>query len=140
MSRHQFAILGAIAMIALFAAAVSAQAVNFHSATVLQTSTTVAGRPIEYPLFHNQVTALLVQISPGGQSGRHMHPAPMFIYILDGELTYELDGQPVRLYKAGQAFVEGPGMWHNATNRSSGLLKFLAVLHGEEGKPITVRP
>jgi quercetin dioxygenase-like cupin family protein len=116
MSRHQFAILGAIAIIALFTAAVSAQAVGFNAATVLQTSTTIAGQPIEYPLFHNQVTALLVQISPGGQSGRHMHHAPMFIYILDGELTYELDGQPVKLYKAGQAFVEGPGMWHNATN------------------------
>jgi quercetin dioxygenase-like cupin family protein len=140
MIRHKFAILASIAMIALFPGAVWAQAVGVNATTVLQTSTTSAGQPIEYPLFRNQVTALLVEIVPGGQSGRHMHLAPMFIYILEGELTSELDGQPPRLYKTGQAFVESPGVWHNATNRAGGLLKFVALLHGEEGKPITVRP
>ncbi|MDR7485878.1 MAG: cupin domain-containing protein [Armatimonadota bacterium] len=107
---------------------------------VLQTSSTVAGQPIEYPLFRNQVTAFLVEIAPGGQSGRHMHPAPMFLYVIEGELTYEVDGQPARLYKPGQAFVEGVKVCHNAANRGNSPLKFLAVLHGEEGVPITIRP
>lgn len=140
MTKGKVAILGAAAAVLVLAGGVWAQAVGFKPAPVLQTSTTVAGQPIEYPLFRNQVTAFLVEIAPGGQSGRHMHPAPMFLYVTEGELTYEVDGQPPKLYKPGQAFVEGVRVWHNAINRGSGPLKFLAVLHGEEGVPTTIRP
>ncbi|MGQ0569861.1 MAG: cupin domain-containing protein [Armatimonadota bacterium] len=140
MTKGKVAILGAAVGVLLLAGAVWAQAVGFGATTVIQTTTTMAGQPIEYPLFRNQVTALLVEILPGGQSGRHMHPAPMFIYVIEGELTYEVDGQPTKVYKPGQAFVEGVRVWHNATNRGSSPVKFLAWLHGEQGVPITIRP
>ncbi len=91
-------------------------------------------------LFRNQVTAALVEIAPGGQSGRHYHPAPVFVYILEGELTWEADGHPPRLYRAGQAIVEDVNAWHNAFNGGSIPAKFLVVFLGEEGVPTTVRP
>ncbi len=132
--------LGILFSIILLAGSAWAQAIAFQPTMVLQTSTTATGQAIEFPLFRNQITAFQVEIAPGGQSGRHMHPAPMFLYVIQGQLTYEVDGQSPRLYEAGQAFVEGVRVWHNAANRGSVPLKFVAALLGEEGVPTTIRP
>lgn len=139
MTKGKFAILSAAAVVALLAGAVWAQ-VGFRSTTVLQTSTTVTGQPIEFPLFRNEIRAFLVEIAPGGQAGRHMHPIPTFAYILEGELSVEIDGQPPRLYRAGQAWVESVMTWHNAFNRGGSPAKFLVVYAAEEGKPTAIRP
>jgi len=69
-----------------------------------------------------------------------MHPVPVLVYIMEGELTVEADGQPARTYKAGQAAVEVVNTWHNGLNRGSVPVKFLVVYAGEEGKPTTLRP
>lgn len=133
-------ILGILLSIVLFGGVAWAQAVGVKSTTVLQSSITPSGRPLEFPLFRNQFSASLVEIAPGGQVGRHMHPVPVLVYILQGELTVEADGQQPRTYKAGEAAVEVVDTWHNGLNRSGVLLKFLAVFAGEEGKPVTIRP
>ncbi len=129
----------AVTSLGLFAGIVRGQT-GVRSATVLQTSTTVYERPIEFPLFRNQFTAVVVEVAPGGQVGRHMHPVPVLVYVLEGELTHEPQGMQVHTYKAGQAFVEGGGNWHDAINRGGAPLKFLAVFAGEEGRPVTIRP
>lgn len=126
--------------IALFAGGAWAQAVDVRSTTLLQASTTPAGQPIEFPLLRNQFSASLVEIAPGGQVGRHMHPVPVLVYILEGELTVEAEGQQARSYKAGQAALEVVNTWHNGMNRVSVPVKFLAIFAGEEGKPVTIRP
>lgn len=125
---------------ALFAGGAWAQAVGVRSTTLLQASTTPSGQPIEFPLLRNQFSASLVEIAPGGQVGRHMHPVPVMVYILEGELTVETEGQQPRIYKAGQAALEVVNTWHNGLNRGSVPLKFLAIFAGEEGKPVTIRP
>ena len=65
------------------------------------------------------MAANLVEIAAGGQVGRHMHPVPVLVYVLEGELTVEADGQPARTYKAGQAAVEVVNTWHNGLNRGA---------------------
>ncbi|HXF83494.1 MAG TPA: cupin domain-containing protein [bacterium] len=117
-----------------------AQAAGMKVTTVLQTSTTPAGQPIQFPLFRNQLIARVVEIAPGGQSGRHMHPLPVLVYVLEGELTVEADGQPARTYTTGQAAAEVVNIWHNATNRGAVPLKFLVVFTGQEGQPTAVTP
>jgi uncharacterized cupin superfamily protein len=37
-------------------------------------------------------------------SGRHTHPGLETSYVLDGEVTLTIDGQPPKVYKAGDAF------------------------------------
>ena len=117
-----------------------AQATGLKATTILQAATTPEGQPIQFPLFRNQFTASLVEIAPGGQVGRHMHPVPVLVYIMEGELTVEADGQPARTYRPGQAAVEVVNTWHNGLNRGSVPVKFLVVYAGEEGKPTTLRP
>ncbi len=133
-------VLALLLGVALLGGVAWAQATGVQSATILQASTTPGGQPIQFPLFRNQFTANLVEIAPGGQVGRHLHPVPVLVYIMEGELTVEADGQQPRTYKAGQAGVEVMNAWHNGLNRGSVPVKFLVVYAGEEGKPVTVRP
>src|SRR5574341_545909 len=133
-------LLLALVSVASLGGAAWAQSSGLNVTTILQASTTPAGQPIQFPLFRNQLTARLVEIAPGGQVGRHMHPVPVLVYILEGEVTVEADGQPPRTYKAGQAGVEVMNIWHNGLNRGAVPVKFLVIYAGEEGKPTTITP
>lgn len=140
MSKRMAVSLTLLLGVALLSGVAWAQATGLKSTLLLQTSTTPAGQPIQFPLFRNQLTASLVEIASGGQTGRHMHPVPVLVYIMEGELTVEADGQQLRTYKAGQAGVEVTNTWHNGLNRGSVPVKFLVVYASEEGKPTTIRP
>lgn len=125
----------------VMAAAVAAWSqVGFQATAVLQSSTTGVGQPFQFPLFRNQITALRAELVPGGQTGRHMHPVPTFVYVLEGELTVEAEGYPAKVHKAGDAFLEVVNAWHNGINRTNAPTKFLVVFSGEEGKANLVRP
>lgn len=114
--------------------------VGFQAAMLLQSNTTATGQQIQFPIFRNQITALRAELAPGGQTGRHMHPVPTFVYVLEGELVVEADGHGTKTYKAGDAFLESINMWHNGSNRTNSPTKFLVVFSGEEGKPNLMRP
>jgi len=114
--------------------------VGFQAAMLLQSNTTATGQQIQFPVFRNQITALRAELAPGGQTGRHTHPVPTFVYVLEGELTVEAEGYGAKIYKAGDAFLESVNMWHNGINRTNAPTKFLVVFSGEEGKPNLVRP
>jgi quercetin dioxygenase-like cupin family protein len=116
-------------------------AVGANSTVVLQSSKTVIGQDIQYPLMSPQVQALLIEIAPGGQTGRHQHPIPEFAYILEGTLTVAVEGQDgEKVFTAGQGFIEAMNTWHNGMNRGTTPVKILAVFIGERGKPNVVRP
>lgn len=114
--------------------------VGMNASTVLQTTTTAIGQPLQFPQARSQFTGVVIELAPGGEVGRHMHPVPNFVYVLQGEISIEAEGHPARSYSAGQSFVESVNTWHNGLNRGSAPLKILVVFAGEEGKPVTVRP
>lgn len=118
----------------------AAGAVGATSTVILQSSKTAGGRPIYYPRSHPEVTALLVEIAPGGQTGRHQHPVPEFAYILQGTLTVAIDGQGEKVFGPGQGLIEVMNTWHNGINRGKTPVKILAVFVGEQGTPNVVRP
>ncbi len=139
MHRIPAVIVGAFAGLALITGIVWAQ-VGFKASPVLQTTTTAAGQSIRFPQVNNEISALMVEIAPGGDTGRHKHPIPAFVYVLQGVITLEENGQPTRVYKAGKAFVETVDTWHNAFNKGSTPAKALVVFVGEKGRPGLVRP
>ena len=114
--------------------------VGMKSTTILQTTVTAIGQPLQFPQSRSQFTGVVIELAPGGEVGRHMHPVPNFVYVLEGEITIEAEGHPVRTYSAGQSFVESVNTWHNGLNRGSAPLRILVVFAGEEGRPVTVRP
>ena len=76
-------------------------------------------------------------MDPGGRTPLHQHPIPVYVYVMEGALEVQTEGKPVRSYKAGEAFLESVGRWHQAFNKSDKPVKLLVVFWGEEGKPTT---
>ena len=77
----------------------------------------------------------IAEIAPGAMAGRHRHPGVEIGYVLEGSVTLEHEGQPVKALKAGDAFKNEPGV-HNARNTSTTPVKILAVYLVEKGKPL----
>lgn len=67
----------------------------------------------------SEMQVWVAEIAPGAATGRHSHPTPRFVYVLEGSLLLELDGKPPQTFKVGQAFVEMPNAVHNFRNAST---------------------
>jgi len=130
----------AIAVAGLIALPAAAQ-VKFSSTPILQTGATVGGAAIAYPNSDGaELTAVRLEIGPGGETGRHMHPYPTLVYVLEGTIEVEMDSGMVRSYKAGDSFLMVVNTWTNARNKGSVPAKVLVVYIGVHGKPNLVRP
>lgn len=102
---------------------------------VIEAETTVIGQPLAYPAGTAKVTAVIVTIPPGGETGWHEHAVPLFGYMLEGELTVDYGDKGTRIYKPGEALMEAMNWPHNGTNRTQAQLRILAVYLGAEGLP-----
>jgi len=105
---------------------------------LLKTTTTGDGIPLVYPTGEAMVTARLVEIPPGGETGWHRHPIPLFAYILEGEMTIIPDGAPPKHFKAGEAFMETAG-WHNGRNEGDVPVRLLSVYSGAVDIPLAIK-
>jgi quercetin dioxygenase-like cupin family protein len=53
---------------------------------------------------------IVVEFPPGDPgSPPHRHPGPAFGLVLEGEMVFELEGEPARVVRAGEAFWEPGG-------------------------------
>src|SRR5262245_16277720 len=107
---------------------------------VLQTTTTFTGQPIRFPQGDNEITAVIAEVAPGGQVGRHLHPVPLFVYMLEGTLTIDMEKHGTHAFKAGEGFAEIVHSWHNGRNLEDKPVRFLIVFAGRKGTPNLIRP
>jgi quercetin dioxygenase-like cupin family protein len=107
---------------------------------VVKATATAAGQKLQYPQTDKpEIESVLIEIAPGGESGRHMHPVPTYVYVLEGTLTVEMDHGSPREYAAGSGFLESVNTWHNGKNLGQAPVKFLVVFVSEEGKKNFIR-
>jgi quercetin dioxygenase-like cupin family protein len=81
---------------------------------------------------HEMVQAR-VDLGPEAPVVKHTHPGDEIIYILEGSLEYQLDGQPTRTYNAGDALTVPAGVVHAVRNGNAAELATYVV---EKGKPL----
>lgn len=81
----------------------------------------------------------LVEIPAGGREGRHSHPAEAFVYVMDGTLTFDVEGKPAATYRAGDSFFIEPGRVHEGINSGSAPAKLVAVFVTDKDKPMTTQ-
>lgn len=96
------------------------------------------GKPIAYPQGKPEMTALLVEIAPGAQTGWHHHLVPNFAYMLEGTLELTLDDGRVRLLKAGEELPEVVNRPHNGRNIGSSPARLIVFYAGAVGTPLSV--
>ena len=77
-----------------------------------------------------------VEVAPGGVAGWHTHPGDEISYVMDGEATLMVAGQPPRKVVAGEGFVIPAGVVHNARNDGATATKLVGVYVVEKGKPL----
>ena len=70
--------------------------------------------------------------------GKHSHPGEEVIYVLDGVLEYEVEGQSPVTLKAGEVLFIPAGIVHSARNNSHAKASELATYIVEKGKPVLV--
>lgn len=64
---------------------------------------------------------VLVEYPPGGSSSAHTHAKSAFIYatVLEGAVQSSVNGDPVRVYHAGENWYEEPGAHHAVSANAS---------------------
>jgi quercetin dioxygenase-like cupin family protein len=78
-----------------------------------------------------------VEIAPGAEVPKHTHPGDEFVYVAEGSLLIEPEGQPAVTLKAGDSARAPMGLAHSARNldlaRPAVLIVFVV---SEAGKPV----
>lgn len=99
----------------------------------------LARQPPDIPSPGEVMTAT-VELPPGDPgTPPHRHSGPVFGYMLEGEMTFELEGERERVIRAGEAFWEPGGdviHYQAANHLSDGWSRFVVVMIGIPGEPM----
>lgn len=126
-------IIAAASLLAVMFPAYAGDTTGLTATSLLDTKTLGDGLPLRYPTGDAHLTALMVELAPGGETGLHRHPMPVVGYIVSGEVTVSAEGMAPRVFKAGEAFVE-TSIWHNGRNEGREPVRILAIYLGAEGQ------
>lgn len=87
-----------------------------------------------------EVMTATVEVPPGDPgTPPHRHSGPVFGYVLEGEIVFELEGEPERIIRAGEAFWEPGGdviHYQGANNLADVWSRFVVVMIGAPGEPM----
>ena len=82
----------------------------------------------------------LVDFAPGEASEIHRHNADLFVYVLEGTVVTQLEGEAPKTLKAGEVFTESPTDIHVVSRNASMTkpAKLLVFFVKAKGAPPTV--
>ena len=112
------------------------------AATVLKKGTVTGnGQQIVYPVAGQaEVTAMLVELGTGAETGWHSHPIPVYAYVVAGTLEVETEDGQVAAYHDGEAIFEVVNALHNGRNRGAEPVRLAVFYTGVAGLPNVVKP
>jgi quercetin dioxygenase-like cupin family protein len=105
---------------------------------LLKTTQTWNGAPIKYPEGQAEISALMIEIAPGGETNWHEHPVPSFGMLLEGTLEVSLTDGRKKLIKPGEALAEVIATPHNGRNVGTTPVKLIVFYAGVVDKQLTV--
>jgi quercetin dioxygenase-like cupin family protein len=89
-----------------------------------------------------EAMTVLIELPPGTPgTPPHRHSGPVFGYMLEGEMIFELEGEPERIIRAGEAFWEPGGdviHYQAANNLSDRWSRFVVVMMCAPGQEMLV--
>ena len=86
-----------------------------------------------------EVVQVRVDIAPGVLAPNHSHPGEEIVYVIEGLLEYQLEGQAPVTLKPGEVLFIPAGKIHSAKNVGSVNAAELATYIVEKGKPLAVQ-
>lgn len=115
------------------------QSAAVKASTVLKAENSWDGKPIAYPEGKPEVTGMVIEIAPGGETGWHSHPVSSFAVVLEGELEVQLKNGRVNRIKSGEALAEVVNTLHNGRNLGSVPVKLVVFYVGAVGQKLSVK-
>jgi quercetin dioxygenase-like cupin family protein len=111
-------LLPALIAVAILAPAAQAEPAPENSGqnpivrTVFDHPTNVSGKSL---------VGVTVSYPPGGKSGAHHHATSAFImaYVISGAIRSQVEGEPARVFHAGETWNESPGAHHTISENAS---------------------
>ncbi|MGI5241890.1 cupin domain-containing protein [Dactylosporangium sp. CA-139066] len=83
---------------------------------------------------------IVVEYPPGSPgTPPHRHSGPAFGYVVEGEMRFELEGEPMRVLRAGEAFWEPGGdvvHYQDGNNRDDAPVRFTVTMLCRPGQPM----
>ena len=83
-----------------------------------------------------EIVQVRVDFAPGAAFGKHRHPGEEIVYVIEGELEYEVEGRSPVTLKAGEVLFIPAGVAHAARNVGDRNGAELATYLVEKGKPL----
>ena len=136
--RSRTALLCMVAALLPFAAHAIEPSATVKVTPLLKTTQSWNGAPIKYPEGQAQISALMIEIAPGGETNWHEHPVPSFGMLLEGTLEISLPDGKKKLMKAGEALAEVIATPHNGRNVGTTPVKLVVFYAGAVDKQLTV--
>jgi Cupin domain len=89
----------------------------------------VASIPLTVPV---ALSGQVVELAPGGQTGKMRNLAPAFLYVLEGTLVIDTEGGPagvsgVQYHAEGQSYAGPTNLWYNVMNTGTTPAKYLIL-------------
>ena len=126
--------LAFMSVVSLSLLALPAFADGYPAISLYSGSTTVTGEEIAYPSGGKaHINAMIVTLAPGEKTMLHQHGVPVFIHILEGEVTVDYGEQGKKTFRQGESFLEAMKVAHAGMNSGTVPVKILAVYMGGEG-------
>ena len=85
-----------------------------------------------------EVIQVRVDFDAGAAFGRHWHPGEEIVYVIEGSLEYEVEGQPPVTLQAGEVLFIPARTIHAARNVGTVNGAELATYIVEKGQPLVV--
>lgn len=90
----------------------------------------------DVPGSNQEVVYALVEVPAHAEIARHTHPGTVFGYLLEGDYTMMIDGQPARTLQPGEWLQVPSGVPH-AERCGERPARLLAIFTVEKGRPLT---
>ena len=98
---------------------------------------------VEAPLVGVEGKKVIIKhfvLPPGFVGGKHFHPGPVFVYVLEGELTIDTKAAGRQTILAGKLYQEPIRSVMQAWNLSTtDTTKIVVFQVGDEGKPMMIK-
>ena len=90
----------------------------------------------------SEAMTVLVTLPPGSAgTPPHRHTGPAFGYVIEGEMIFELEGDPERVVRAGETFWEPGGdviHYQDGNNLADAQTRFVVTMFGVPGQPMLI--
>ena len=106
---------------------------------LLSSGQSILGQDIIYPAGKPNITAAVVTIQPTQSTGWHLHQAPLFAMVLEGELTVDYGNGVTKHYVKDDTFIEAFRTRHNGTNTGKVPVRVLVVFVGSDAVKNTIK-